>query len=129
MRQMQNEGTGSDRYVRIPTSELAFAQLRHLTSERDNSIAVPQAAPGGTPITGITEWVGTWRSQTVSVGWDWGIVDGLVVLLSQNEIRTNIQLISADGQPVQPCVAQIHLFHWIESLPWREVAVNPLLQR
>jgi hypothetical protein len=104
-------------------------QLRHLVSEKDRSIAVPAGMPVGTVITGITEWVGSWRNETVSVGWDWGVVDGIVVLLSQKEIRTNIQLVSQDQSPVSPAIAQIHLFHWIESLPWREVAVDELLRR
>jgi hypothetical protein len=104
-------------------------QLRHLVSEKDSSIAVPGGMPMGTAITGITEWVGSWRTETVSVGWDWGVVDGLVVLLCQKEIRTNIQLVSQDQSPISAAIAQIHLFHWIESLPWRELAVDELLRR
>jgi hypothetical protein len=126
---MNNEGKRSDRYVRIPTSALSTLQLRHLVSERDSSVAVPPGAAASTALTGITEWVGSWRSETVSVGWDWGVVDGIVVVLSQQEIRTNIQLISPDERPVPPAMAQIHLFHWIESLPWREVAMSDLLPR
>jgi hypothetical protein len=126
---MRYEGTSSERYVRISTSALSGVQLRHLVSEKDSSIAVPAGISASTVITGITEWVGSWRNETVSVGWDWGVVDGIVVLLSQKEIRTNIQLVSPDQSPVPPAIAQIHLFHWIESLPWREVAVNDLLGR
>jgi hypothetical protein len=126
---MRHEGIRSEGYVRIPTSALSGVQLRHLVSEKDSSIAVPGGIPAGTVITGITEWVGSWRTETVSVGWDWGVVDGLVVLLSQKEIRTNIQLVSQDQGPVSAAIAQIHLFHWIESLPWRELAVDELLRR
>ena len=126
---MRYAGTRSEGYVRIPTSALSGVQLRHLVSEKDSSIAIPGGIPAGTVITGITEWVGSWRTETVSVGWDWGVVDGLVVLLSQKEIRTNIQLISQDRSPVSTAIAQIHLFHWIESLPWRELAVDELLRR
>jgi hypothetical protein len=125
---MRHEEISPDRYVRIPTSALFSVELRHLMSEKDSTIAVPEGAPAATAMTGITEWVGSWHNQTVSVGWDWGVVDGLVVLLSQNEIRTNIQLISPDHRPVPLAVAQIHLFHWIESLPWRELAINGLLR-
>src|SRR5690349_10046856 len=125
---MHQEGTSWDRYVRIPTHELYRVQLRHLVSERDSSIATPPGMGQNMLITGITEWVGTWDGHSVSVGWDWGVVDGIVVLLSQKEIRTNIQLVSQDESPLPPCIAQIHLFHWLESMPWREFGVNELLR-
>jgi hypothetical protein len=120
-------GKHSDFYVKIPLAELSAVQIRQLLSEKDGSIAVPEGTSGATAITGITEWVGSWHSETVTVGWDWGVVDGLVVLLNPQEIRTNIQLIAADERPLPAKVAQMHLFHWIESLPWREVAVNNVL--
>lgn len=121
---MRREGMTPDGYVRIPTDALAGVQLRHLISEKDVSIVVPG---GGATITGISEWVGSWQNRAVSIGWDWAVIDGLVVLVSPNEIRTNIQLISRNGGPEPPAVAQIHLFHWIESLPWRGGAVRDLL--
>jgi Domain of unknown function (DUF4902) len=125
---MRYEDTSSDRYVRIQASALSEVKLRHLVTEKDNTIAVPANMAAGAATTGFTEWVGTWRTATVSVGWDWGVVGGLVVLLSQKEIRTNIQLLSPDQSPMPAPLAQIHLFHWIESLPWRETAVNDLLR-
>lgn len=121
---MWREGKTPDGYVRIPTDALVGVQLRHLISEKDISIVVPG---GGATITGISEWVGSWQNRAVSVGWDWAVIDGLVVLVSPNEIRTNIQLISRNGGTELPAVAQIHLFHWIESLPWRAGAVRDLL--
>ncbi|MBV8803800.1 MAG: DUF4902 domain-containing protein [Sinobacteraceae bacterium] len=115
--------------MRIPSSALSEVKLQHLVSEKDSTIAVPASISAKVVTTGFTEWVGTWRSETVSVGWDWGVVDSLVVLLSQKEIRTNIQLIAQDQSPMPAALTQIHLFHWIESLPWRETAVNDLLRR
>jgi uncharacterized protein DUF4902 len=126
---MRYYATGSDRYVRILSSALSEVKLQHLVTEKDNTIAVPASMPARMVTTGFTEWVGTWRTEAVSVGWDWGVVDGLVVLLSQKEFRTNIQLIAQDQSPMPAALAQIHLFHWIESLPWRETAVNDLLRR
>jgi hypothetical protein len=125
---MRNEGASSDRYVRIPTSALSGVQLRHLASEKDNTVAL-SAGMSSRAVTGITEWIGSWRHQTISVGWDWGVVDGVIVLLSQKEIRTNIQLVTQDEGPVPQPLAQIHLFYWIESIPWRETAVNELLRK
>lgn len=121
---MQREGNTPDGFVRIPSESLAEVELRHLISEKDVTIAVPG---GGATITGITEWVGQWRNQTVSIGWDWAVVDGIIVLVSPGEIRTNVQLISRTGSAEPPALAQIHLFHWIESLPWRSGAVEELL--
>jgi hypothetical protein len=123
---MRNEGASLDRYVRIPTSALSGVQLRHLASEKDNTVALPAGVWSGA-VTGITEWIGSWQHQTVSAGWDWGVVDGVIVLLSQNEIRTNIQLMTQDESPIPQPLAQIHLFYWIESIPWRELAVSDLL--
>ena len=127
---MRNGGKRLDRYVLIPTDALSEVKLRHLLSEKDRSIA-STGMPGVEPIqiTGITEWVGSWRSETVSVGWDWGVVDAIVILLTQNEIRTNIRLVTQDETPVPRAIAKIHLFHWIESMPWRELAINNLLRR
>jgi hypothetical protein len=118
-----------DGYVRIPTSALPKVKLRHFVSEKDLSIAVPEGtvAPAGT-ITGFTEWVGSRQELTISVGWDWGVVHGVVVLLRPNEIRTNIQLIGEDGRPEPPAIAKIRLLDWIESLPWRGV-IDELLTR
>jgi hypothetical protein len=125
---MRYEQHSSDFYVRIPISALASVQLRHLMSEKDSSIAIPPGFPAGTVVTGITEWVGSWHDKTVSVGWDWGVVGGVVVVLSQDEIRTNIQLIAQDESPVPREKAQLYLFHWIETLSWREAAVKDLLR-
>ena len=122
---MQREGNTPDGYVRLPKDALPAIELRHLISEKDVTIAVPG---GGATITGITEWLGQWQNQTVSIGWDWAVVDGIVVLVNPNEIRTNILLVSRNGSPEPAAIAQIHLFHWIESLPWREGAVKELLE-
>jgi hypothetical protein len=122
---MNREGKTPDGYVRILTAEVAGVQLRHLISEKDTSIAVPGAAAA--TITGITEWVGSWRGQTVTVGWDWAVIDGVVAIVNPGEIRTNIRFISHAGAPEPPAIAQIYLLEWIESLPWRDGAVGDLL--
>jgi Domain of unknown function (DUF4902) len=121
---------GGDGYVRIPTSALGSLELRHLISEKDLTIAVIDSAQAGTAaaITGYTEWIGTWQHLTVSLGWDWGVVHGVVVVLNPNEIRTNIQLIGEDSRVEPPALAKIHLLDWIESLPWRENAIEDLLR-
>lgn len=121
---MYREVRIADGYVRIPISELSTIRLRHLVSEKDTSIAVMGVAA---TITGISEWVGPWRNRTVSLGWDWAVIDGLVVLVNPGDIRTNIQLVSHEGEKEPPGIMQIQLFHWIESLPWREGALRDLL--
>jgi hypothetical protein len=124
---MTNKLAHSDGYVRIPTSALPSVRLHHLTSEKDFSIAVRADAHSGPSVTGFTEWSGTWEGMTVSVGWDWGVIQRVIVLLNPNEIRTNIQLIGADDRPVPAARARIHFMDWLETMPWREVAIKELL--
>lgn len=127
---MPSEGKAYDGYLRIPTSELSSVQLRHLVSEKDPTIAVAgDPSAGGATTTGITEWVGVWRDRAVTVGWDWGVIEGSVVLLNASEIRTNIQLIGRDGTPESPSATRAHLLKWLESQPWRETAIYDLLDR
>jgi hypothetical protein len=117
----------SDGYVRIPTSALPEVRLHHLISEKDLSIAVRADEHAGPSITGYTEWAGTFEGTTLSVGWDWGVIQRVIVLLNPNEIRTNIQLVGPDSRPVPPPRARIHFMDWIETLPWRQVAIIDLL--
>lgn len=113
--------------MRIPTSALPSVELRHLVSEKDLSIAVLDDERGGVTITGYTEWVGSWQDLTVSVGWDWGVLQDVIVVLNPSEIRTNIQLIAENRRPEQSALARIHILHWIESMPWRQIAIQGLL--
>lgn len=114
------QGT-SDGYVLLPTSALASLTLRHLLSEIDPSIAVQHDAQAPVIITGYTEWVGAWYHRKLSLGWDWGLVQGLVVVLNPAEIRTNIRLLSPDARIEEPAIARIHLLEWIESSQWRPI--------
>src|SRR3569833_1777316 len=125
---MRSEEIVHDRYVQNQTSALFSVQLRHLTSQIENSILVPGVSPGAAGVSRLTEWVGSRHDQAVSVGWDWGVVNGLIVLLSQKEIRSNIQLVFPDLSPVPLVVAQILLLHWFESLRCRELAIDDLLR-
>jgi len=122
---MTNNDQSSDGYVRIPTQALATVELRHLVSERDSTIAVP-AGPQPA-ITGYTEWVGVWSDSSVTVGWDWGVLQGVIVVIDPAEIRTNILLVREDQRAEPRDLAKIHLLEWIESMPWRETAIEDLL--
>jgi hypothetical protein len=128
---VQNDGCAEkdpdDGYVRIPTSALPTVQLHHLISDIDLTIAVFDDTCPGETITGYTEWIGSWHERTVSVGWDWAFVRRFVVLINPNEIRTNIRLFSDDCRAELPASARMHSVHWIESFPWRQVAINDLL--
>ena len=119
------QAKSGDGYARIPTSALSTIRLTHLVSERDLSIALPEGA--GATLTGFTEWVGSWCGMTLSVGWDWAVVEGALVVLNPKEIRTNIQLISEAGEPEPAELARIRLLHWIESVPWREIIETRVL--
>lgn len=112
-------------YVRIPASVLPTIELRHLVSGKDSTIA---GITGKTTITGYTEWIGTWESSTLTLGWDWGVVGGVVVMLNLNELRTNIQLVADNGTTEPPGRARVLLARWIESIRWREIAINDVLR-
>jgi hypothetical protein len=56
------------------------------------------------------------------------VVEGMVVVLNPAEIRTNISLVAADSRVEPLGRTRIHLLEWIESLPWRTTAIDPLLQ-
>jgi hypothetical protein len=73
-------------------------------------------------VTGVTQWLGSWRSHPVTVAWDWAALRGVVVLLNPKEIRTNIRLVDGNGTELAKGLATIHIVEWIESLRWREVA-------
>lgn len=124
------EGEASARrHVQIPTAVLASVRLRHRHSERDPGIGVPSGETENAAIAGTTQWLGSWRNRPVTVAWDWSVVDGMVVMLSQNHIRTNIELVAADRRPEPSDLAQVHLYHWIESLAWQQVVIDDVLRR
>ena len=120
-----NDYSISDGRVRIPIAALRTIELRHLVSAKDPTIA---ASDPHASIIGYTEWVGTWSGSTISLGWDWGVVHSLVLVVNPNEIRSNISLVSADSLVEPPGRTRIHLLEWIESIPWRETAIEPLLR-
>jgi hypothetical protein len=110
-------------YVRIAEADLPTLRIQHLTTAIDMSIALPDALAGasGAVTTGYTEWTGAWHDATVSLGWDWGFHRNTVLMLHPTEVRTNIQLIAADGLPRSPVLCRIRLAQWLDSVPWREV--------
>lgn len=125
----RDQDNGLDGYARIPLSALSSVRLRHLVSEVDSTIAVSERESGGAiPTTGITEWIGSWRDITISVGWDWTVLADKIVLLHPSEIRTNIQLVGENGCPERLSIARLHLLFWIESHPWQQNANDALSQ-
>ena len=124
---MANGNWKSDTCIRIPTSALPDIELRHLLSERDESIASADGSHSKATATGYTEWVGTWKGAVLSVGWDWAVIRDLVVLLNPSEIRTNIRLVSETDEDEPPMLEKIHILHWIESIPWREEVIQNVL--
>lgn len=120
----------NDGYVQVAESKLNQLHLHHLTSMVDLSIAVPEkfADTDSEITTGFTEWIGDWDGLPVSIGWDWGILAGNLVLLTPDEIRTNIQLLEEDGLAQDPILCRAHLARWLETIPWRSAALQGLVQ-
>jgi hypothetical protein len=91
------------------------------------TIASGDGALDETTITGHTEWIGAWHGEPISIGWDWAVVGGVVIVLNPNEMRTNIRLVTDTGGDEPLSLTKIRLLHWIESIPWRESAIKSLL--
>ena len=117
-----------DRYVRIPVPALQQIRLHHVFSDLDQSIATPATAVDQVP-TGYTEWAGEWDGTPVSVGWDWAVVHGVIVLINPMEIRTNIRIQAQDGASESDMRTRIHLLEWLEGLSWRAAIENILPHR
>ena len=112
-----------DGYVRIPETELQDLRIQHLTSAVDMSIAIAETLAEASPhvITGYTEWTGDWYAAAVSLGWDWGLIHGEVLVINLPEMRTNIQLVSDDGLARSPLFCRLRLAQWLETVPWQDV--------
>jgi len=117
-----------DRYVRISLPALQGIRLYHVFSDLDQSIATPAMAADQVP-TGYTEWAGDWDGSPVSVGWDWAVVGGAIVLINPLEIRTNIAILSPQGASESPMRTRLHLQEWIEGLNWHAPIENILPRR
>jgi hypothetical protein len=86
-------------YVRISSVVLQALRMQHLVSEIDSSIALPEGTNprGDVDLTGLTEWVGVWNDTKISVGWDWAVIRGVIIMLNPTEIRTNILVSEENG--------------------------------
>jgi Domain of unknown function (DUF4902) len=118
----------SEGYVQILEPELARLRVHHLTSAVDMSIGMPAhlADESAQTVCGYTEWVGCWHRAEASLGWDWGLVRGDIVLLNAAEIRTNIHVISAEGVPLSQEDSRARLAEWLDTFDWRQVAFRTL---
>jgi hypothetical protein len=112
-----------DGYVRIPETELQDLRIQHLTSAVDMSIAIAETLAEASPhvITGYTEWTGEWYAAAVSLALDWGLIHGEVLLINLPEMRTNIQLVSQDGQARSPLLCRLRLAQYLETVAWQDV--------
>lgn len=128
---MASRDQASDGWACVPRSELPLISLFHLASDIDMSIALPHGAASDAAadvITGFTEWAGEWRDTQISVGWDWGVIAGQIIVLHPAEMRTNV-LIMDDGTFASAMLTRVHLLSWIETLPWRAPIAELLKSR
>lgn len=128
---MAPPGEAPDHFARVRRPELGTISVVHLASGIDMSIAVPagvETGPAAGIVTGFTEWAGDWRGTPITVGWDWGVIAGQIIVLNPAEIRTNVRLVMDDGSLASAMLTRVHLLPWIESLPWR-ATIMELVQR
>lgn len=115
----------NDGYVRVPRSALSSVTMRHVMSAVDLTIAVPPEISkrvSGDLITGYSEWTGAWGSTDLSMGWDWGIIDGAPMLLNQAEIRTNMMVVGED-QFESSVLSRQYLATWMSTFPWQRIVL------
>jgi Domain of unknown function (DUF4902) len=111
-----------DEWVYIPTSQLASLRLEHLYSTIAPAITtIGSRALVDTPTsTGYTEWSGAWCDAQVFLGWQWGRMRNALVILSPENIRTNVVLLRVGGEPVSTRLAPAYFLEHIETLCWQD---------
>jgi hypothetical protein len=105
----------------VPRPALATLQWRHLRTVIDPALAAAPSAPSPSqpgPLAGFTEWSAPWSTTQAYVSWKWAVLRGTLIVLDPAALRTNI-MITEDGRPVAHAHNILHLFEWIETLPWR----------
>jgi len=109
-----------DYYVRFKTHDLRDIVFEHLCSMEDSAVLEDAVQMYGdlSRRAGSTEWEGA-GPQPVSLAWDWVLADGELQLLAAVLPRTNVQVIDRKGYDLPEAEAAPHIFHLIESLPWR----------
>jgi hypothetical protein len=117
--------------LRMPVSELAHLQLRHLASGVDASGDELPASAGlqresCAQFTGFTEWIGA-MNPGLSLGWDW-VVSGCagVIVAVPGTLRTNLVLTDASGADLPREALLQCLASYLSQWPWQAAVLEHL---
>ena len=100
--------------VRFPASGLSSATAVHVAT------TVSKLSRLFGELNGSTQWIGAWGCAQFDIGWEWALVSDVVVVLRPSNLRTNVELLDADGLTQSHMQTNVCLLEWIEKLPWRE---------
>lgn len=96
--------------------EAVVAGLQHLHSSDG-----PKTEQGRR--SGQTLWSTMVAGQRFGIGWGWGeVATGLIALADPMRLRSNIQLVGADGLCLHAGMRLLHLNNAVNSLNWQEAA-------
>jgi len=115
---MSTAALGPDRLIRMRVVELRALRLHHSSSVEDPSVLAdyPHACRAG-----VTEWVGSVGSLSVSMGWDWcQMADGALLHLGVVAPRANVKLLDTKGYDMDP-QQELHVLNeFIEHSKWQQ---------
>lgn len=73
------------------------------------------------PSTGQTIWVGPLPQGDAGMAWDWvQIARGVVAMADPMSVVTNLRLLGADGELLNPVEAARYLNMLVHGLPWQD---------
>lgn len=99
-----------------PPSDDDWPSFLHMSTQ------VRQERRGTEPCVGSTVWVGAINGVYAGVAWEWVELRSRVLMLADpNSIITNIQVMGADGQAVDPLIATVSLNLILHRLPWQDI--------
>jgi len=108
----------SDGYIRFQPPHLYDLSPQHLTTLLDDE-ARPFLHPDCAA--GLTEWFipSTERGQVITLGWDWyQCPETSTILFAEDDIRSNLMLISREGRDLGPNPTSRYLKAWLSQLNW-----------
>jgi|GEM_PF-2002828 len=85
------------------------------------STHVHQERRGTEPCVGSTVWVGAIDGAYAGLAWEWvELRPGVLMLADPNSIITNLQVMDAGRQPLDPLDATVRLNTVLHRLPWQD---------
>lgn len=113
--------------VRMTAADLAATHLWHLETREAPELCEDANTLGYcAQRAGLTEWMGSFRGQIVTLGWAWMLDErGFVRRLGVQPPRSNVLVVDADQEPLGPAAEPL-LWAAVKGLQWRKVVAERL---